>query len=476
MGDRDELEVWLGGVYAGRLHRRDADVDFSYDRSYRAARTPALSVSMPKSQPSYGGKIAGRWIDNLLPDNDEVRQRWAGHFGEARADAFNLLRHMGADCAGAVQILPLNTTPDTDAGSERVDEDMIEKRLRELRRDPAEWNFADHGGRWSLGGAQGKFALAQRPDGSWETPTGRAASTHIFKIGVTAFQNGDVVEYTTMRAAEILGIPVVRTTLRRFGNQTVMISQRFDRHVDENGLVHRLHQEDLCQALGVSRALKYESDGGPSAASISDLMRAAVDPRDLPASRKLFAQALVYNWLVAGTDAHAKNYALLHFGSRIRLAPLYDLAGSALVYEPDQVQYHAKLAMKMGGRYKIRDIEERHVARAAESLGVDPNWMRDIADQYAERFPGAIAQAIDESDGLVRQELATKMKKYVRQRIGHVREVLPPSPPQGPVSAPLPPTPIVGVPAAGGSGDTWVSEHRRSGRIIKGYWRKHPGR
>ena len=43
MGDRDELEVWLGGVYAGRLHRRDADVDFSYDRSYRAARTPALS-------------------------------------------------------------------------------------------------------------------------------------------------------------------------------------------------------------------------------------------------------------------------------------------------------------------------------------------------------------------------------------------------------------------------------------------------
>lgn len=135
-----------------------------------------------------------------------------------------------------------------------------------------------------------------------------------------------------------------------------MIAQRFDRHVDENGRVHRLHQEDLCRALGVSCALKYESDGGPSASSISDLMRAVVDPRDLPASRKLFAQALVYNWLLAGTDAHAQNYALLHFGSRIRLAPLYDLAGSALVYEPDQVQYHAKLAMRMSGRYKIRDI------------------------------------------------------------------------------------------------------------------------
>ena len=132
MGDRDELDVWVGGVYAGRLHRRDIDVDFSYDLSYRAARTPALSVSMPKSRSSHGGNIAGRWIDNLLPDNDEVRQRWAGHFGEAWADAFNLLRHMGADCAGAVQILPVNTTPDTDAGSEPVDEDMIEKPHRRI--------------------------------------------------------------------------------------------------------------------------------------------------------------------------------------------------------------------------------------------------------------------------------------------------------------------------------------------------------
>jgi len=475
MADRDELDVWVGGVFAGRLHRRDADVDFTYDPSYRAARTPALSVSMLKNRSSHGGNVAGRWIDNLLPDNDEVRARWASQFGEFRADAFNLLRHMGADCAGAVQILPVNTAPDTDAGSEPVDEDMIEKRLRGLRRDPAAWNFADHGGRWSLGGAQGKFALARRPDGSWHTPTGRAASTHIFKIGVTAFDNGDLVEYVTMRTAEILRIPVAETMLRRFGTQTAVISQRFDRHVDENGRVHRLHQEDLCQALGASRALKYESDGGPSVASISDLLRSAVDPRDLPASRRLFAQSLVYNWLIAGTDAHAKNYALLHFGSRIRLAPLYDLASSALVYEPDQVHYHAKLAMKMGGRYMIRDIAERHLARAAQELGVDPDWVRNIADQYAQRTPEAMAQAIDESDGLVPPGLARKkMKRCFQQRMRRVWEVLPPLP--GPPGSALPQNPTSTAPADGRSADTWVAEHTRNGRTIKGYWRKHPGR
>lgn len=424
MANGDELDVWLGGFYAGRLHRNDSEVVFTYDPSYRAARTPAISASMPKRQSTHGGNVAGRWIDNLLPDNDEVRQRWAAHFREARADAFNLLRHMGTDCAGAVQILPVDTPPDTHTGAEPVDGDMIEQRLRELRRDPADWNFADRGGRWSLGGAQGKFALTQRPDGSWETPTGRAPSTHIFKVGVTAFRNGDAVEYTTMRAAHILGIPVARTTLLRFGTETAMISRRFDRHVDTTGQIHRLHQEDMCQALGLSRALKYESDGGPSVASISDLLHQAVDPRDLTAARTLFAQALIYNWLTVGTDAHAKNHALLHLGSRVRLAPLYDLAGAALIYEPEQVQYHAKLAMKLGGRYRIRDIAERHLLRAADSVGVDQDWMRETAHQYAERLPTAVAQAIDESGGLVPKNLASKMTTNLKYRIAQVRKDL----------------------------------------------------
>lgn len=461
MAERDELAVWIGGAYAGRLHRRDADIDFSYDTSYRTARTPALSASMPKSRSDHGGNVAGRWIDNLLPDNDDVRQRWARHFGEGRVDAFNLLRHMGADCAGAVQILPVDTSPDTDAGTESVDDAAIEQRLRELRRDPAEWNFADQGGRWSLGGGQGKFALAQRPDGSWETPTGRAASTHIFKVGVTAFADGDAVEYTTMRAAELLGIPVAQTTLRQFGDQTAMISRRFDRLVDQAGNVRRVHQEDMCQAHGLSRALKYESDGGPSVASISELMRDVVDPRDLAASRELFAKALLFNWLVVGTDAHAKNYALLHLGPRVRLAPLYDLAGAALVYHPNQVRYHGKLAMKMGGRYTIRDIAERHIVRTAVTVGVDPEWMRDTADRFIAQMPDVIAQAIEESHGLVPGKIATQMTAYMTQRVMNARRA-------------SPATSLGSMP--GNSGDIWVAEHQRGGRVVQGHWRKRPGR
>ena len=43
--------------------------------------------------------------------------------------------------------------------------------------------------------------------------------------------------------------------------------------------------------------------------------------------------AIAFNWLIAGTEAHAKNYALLLDGNgAVRLAPLYDLA-SILPYQ-----------------------------------------------------------------------------------------------------------------------------------------------
>ena len=474
MSDRGVLDVWVGGIYAGQLHRRDADVDFAYDAQYRAGRTPALSVSMPKSRVHHSGNVAGRWIDNLLPDNDEVRQRWAAHFGAVRADAFSLLHHTGADCAGAVQIFPTGTSPETETGSDPFDEDMIEKRLRELRRDPAQWNFADHGGRWSLGGAQGKFALAQRSDGSWESPTGRSASTHIFKVGVPSLRNGDVLEYVTMRAADILEIPVATTVLRKFGRETAMVSQRFDRHIDADGNAQRVHQEDMCQALGMSRVLKYESEGGPSVSDISDVMRNAVDPRDLEWSRKLFARALIFNWITVGTDAHAKNYALLHAGSRVRMAPLYDLTGIALNEEPDDAHFRSKLAMKMGGSYRVRDVTTSSLERTATAVGTDASWMLNTADEYITRMPDAVAQAVDEASDVIPRELAERMKGCTSERAGRARRAVRST---SPTDSPL----LSGSTTAGVDGnndndnDVTVSEHVRGGRTVRGYSRKRPG-
>jgi HipA-like C-terminal domain len=66
-----------------------------------------------------------------------------------------------------------------------------------------------------------------------------------------------------------------------------------------------------------------------------------------------FVDAIAFNWLIAGTDVHAKNYALLLGGSgAVRLAPLYDLV-SILPYQTISLQ-KAKLATKASEIVAVR--------------------------------------------------------------------------------------------------------------------------
>lgn len=66
----------------------------------------------------------------------------------------------------------------------------------------------------------------------------------------------------------------------------------------------------LCQALGVHPRQKYESDGGPGAQAAVELLRGN-SPR-AQEDIDTFVGALVMSHLLGATDAHAKNYALLH--------------------------------------------------------------------------------------------------------------------------------------------------------------------
>lgn len=390
----DHLDVWLDGAHAGTLTRaRSGDITFTYAPTYQDLRSaPPLSLSLPRHVPTHGPHVVMPWIDNLLPDNDEVRARWAATFGERRPTAFNLLRHMGADCAGAVQILPEGTTPDDDDASAPVAEAEIARHLRELRRDTAAWAFAQHGGRFSLGGAQGKFALARAQDGTWHQPTGRAASTHIFKIGVDGLEHSDLAELVTMRTARALGLTVATTEALCFEDQLAVVVERFDRLAGPRG-VRRLHQEDLCQALGLWRTSKYESDGGPGLRELADLV-AHADRR--PQVREEFARAVAFSFVAAGTDAHAKNYALLHVGSRSALAPQYDLVSAAFLMTPREVWHQGRLATRLGGEYRLKGIALRHLERGAEDLGVDPGWFTETIRRDAAAFADVVRSVVSE--------------------------------------------------------------------------------
>jgi serine/threonine-protein kinase HipA len=206
---------------------------------------------------------------------------------------------------------------------------------------------------------------------------------------------------------------VPNSHIEHFGEELAIVVERYDRR--RHGQTwSRIHQEDLCQALGLHPDRKYEADGGPGVRVIGALLsNQSSSPQEDIAS---FAKALVFNWLIAGTDAHAKNYSLL-LGARgvVRLAPFYDLA-SMLPYSTVELR-RVNLAMKMGGEYLVRNIGLRHWQRVASELHLQSEWLIDGVRVMASAMPhyAAAVLAQMERDGLSHPTL-TKLTQQLQQR------------------------------------------------------------
>lgn len=116
---------------------------------------------------------------------------------------------------------------------------------------------------------------------------------------------------------------------------------RYDRQwVD--GDLQRLHQNDLCQSLGIELGRKYELDGGPTLAMCCT---AVMQHSSQPAlDKKRMLEWAVFNVAVTTWTAHAKNLSLLSTGGHTRLAPFYDLICTT-VYE----HLSKRFAFKIGG-------------------------------------------------------------------------------------------------------------------------------
>jgi serine/threonine-protein kinase HipA len=391
----DPLVVLLDDTTAGTLTRlRGGQLRFDYDDDYRARpNVTPLSVSMPTQIRSHSDHVITPWLWNLLPDNDAVLARWARQFQVSASSPFSLLATpIGLDCAGAVRFVPPEQAEreiNRPGEITWLTDDEVAERLRELKADSTAWLGRSFTGQFSLAGAQAKTALLSR-DGRWGVPHGAAATTHILKPAVAGLDDHDLNEHLCLDAARRAGLIAARTHVARFGNETAIVVDRYDRRLVD-GQIIRVHQEDLCQALGIPPSEKYQNEGGPGPARIVELFRRVMSPRNADIAVTRFFDALVWNWLVGGTDAHAKNYSLLLAGGQVRLAPLYDIA-SALPYGPHERKL--KLAMKIGGDYRVFPFHNSW-GKAADELGIDTEFafarIRELTGRVAEAFAEAAA-------------------------------------------------------------------------------------
>lgn len=398
---RPVLVVLLHGELAGHVYKTAARrLVFQYEPAWREQPDAfPLSLSMPLNTAEHGHRATSAFLWGLLPDDPRVIESWARQYDIARTDVTALLAHVGADCAGAVQIVPpsrmhevlgATTKNDQKKSVEWLSPRAVGKLLTALRHNPAAGRSTTMQGQFSLAGAQPKTTLFHA-DGKWGIPKGRVPSTHILKPPVLDLADVAYNEHACLALARELGLPAAQSRVQRFGDELAIVVERYDR-VRANGIVTRVHQEDMCQALAKQPTDKYETDGGPTLTDIAALLnRHSAEPeRDLAH----FIDANAFNWLIAAPDAHAKNFSILHAaGPACRLAPLYDVI-SAVPYAK-QWSNGVSLSMAISGERRVDAITGSHWRAVARDVGLAPRALVDRIAELGERAPAAIDRVIE---------------------------------------------------------------------------------
>ncbi|MEP2544108.1 MAG: HipA N-terminal domain-containing protein, partial [Alphaproteobacteria bacterium] len=229
-----ELVALMNGRRIGEVRSNQRGrLSFVYDEPWRQGKNAyPLSLSMPLAAAEHGHNVIEAFLWGLLPDNDRVLDRWARWFQVSARNAFALLSHVGEDCAGAVQFVPpARVDACTNAAPEPVtwlSEGEVADRLRALREDHAAWRAPRDTGQFSLAGAQPKTALLF-DGGRWGIPSGRTPTTHILKPPTGEFDGHAENEHFCLKLARRLGLPTASTRVTRFGNETAIVVERYDR-------------------------------------------------------------------------------------------------------------------------------------------------------------------------------------------------------------------------------------------------------
>ena len=395
---KESLHILYGNTPVGTLvyDRKIDEITLSYDEVWQfGSGSFPISLSLPVAKRNHPDSVIRPFLQGLLPDNPAVIEAWGKRFQVSPRNPFDLIKHVGEDCAGALQFVREERLEPILSGAldtltPLTGEDLA-KRIEDLNAQSRSFPVQIEG-RFSLAGAQTKDALHLK-NGSWFIPGGRIPTTHILKPELDALAHHALNEHFCLQLAAKVGLMRAESQIMQIGEKRVLCVKRYDRSASASGNITRWHQEDLCQALGRYPNQKYQTDGGPSAAEIVKLLDRYSDDRMDDISR--FIMALALNWVIAGTDAHSKNYSLLHApGGFVRLAPFYDLA-SWLPYERDPNSTKVKLAMSIGGTYRLHQIDGSRWRKWGGESGLDPSWVKACVLALVDHVIGHVVSVRD---------------------------------------------------------------------------------
>jgi serine/threonine-protein kinase HipA len=351
---------------------KEERLSFQYEKSWLSFKDRfPLSLTLALADKTYGHLETKSFFENLLPEG-EIKDLLEAHGKNSIRTEFGFLQEFGGDCAGAFKILP-----------EKAKASKIIRPRKELKREVI-YQYLDEkksltdvilnkeGGKFSLAGAQDKFAVIFEKNKIY-LPLDGSPTTHIIKPYVRYFNSTHDTpynEYLCMKLAKALSLSVSDVDIIE-GEYPLFMVERFDRIQTKTG-ISRIHQQDFCQAQGITSLKKYESDGGPTFADNYKLVKAH-SSAPIPDLNQLL-KWLIFNLVIGNNDSHSKNLAFLQTGDGIRLAPFYDLLSTSVYKEIGE-----NFAFKIGGQNMWYKLKRRMFDKLSAELELKDDYLPKLA-------------------------------------------------------------------------------------------------
>lgn len=340
---------------------------------------PVLSCSLPVSNRALDAR---NFFDGVLPEGT-FRESLAARADVVASDSFGLLHAYGRDVAGALVVTnPDEAVPDSSHPSSAAPLSTGELEQEVIALPDRPLGIHDDS-ELSIAGLQNKMLLIKTKSG-WARPIGGTPSTHILKLDSQAHPGVVAAEAEALTLARALDLTTVSVELMTIAGIDCIAVERFDRATID-GITHRIHQEDICQALNYPPTQKYELPGrgrlgfggGPEFSDIAQLIdRHAASPNN---ELDTLARIATFTALIGNSDAHGKNLSLLHHEGKVRIAPLYDTVPTILF-----PRLKDEAAMTIGGATNLANVTRLSIRTEARHWNANPDRIQAQAEALAE--------------------------------------------------------------------------------------------
>lgn len=355
-------KVYYNDFYAGELRQEPGGrCVFTYDATYLDAKHPVIAFTLPRqATPHICEAGLHPFFDNLVAEG-WLRNAQARALKTDPGNRFALLLAFGHDCAGAVSI----------ADPAPIREPVIDI-------DDAA-TAAALVSRGSLSGVQPKL-LAVKDGRHFRPARHNETANYIAKLPSGALRDLVENEFLTIHASRALLpddrlVEAVIAPLKGINDKALLV-RRFDRL--RSGT--RIHFEEFNQLLG------HRSGDDKYDAAYEDMASFILKtPGCTPIDAWRLYQRILTCVLTGNTDAHLKNFAMLHTADGLRLTPAYDLVAAALYPE------YQTFALAIGGAANLTldRIKPKHLTALGKACGLTSDVISETVRDLDKRRKSA---------------------------------------------------------------------------------------